>query len=256
MAALTSSLLFSQVTRYQLVFVLALRAAQSSKQSNSGRAELTLQQCPLCPGLTLYLPACSLIPCQGKPLCWVTVLVAKQSALVFNILQSACIGLAVSQGAHTHTHTHTDWGPTLLIPLALMREGYVDYVCWGLPVRRIWRRDNCLTWKRWKINHSLSPLSSARFHSNAVSHTITFHSHLHVGSDRRTVCLDCGAVSNLVWEPTFLFSNSRSTDVGPVSYKLRRVPLACRNRAGGHVDDEDMKRMKSRRQDLWSALHI
>lgn len=78
--------------------------------------------------------------------------------------------------------------------------------------------------ERWKINHSLSlSLSSARFHSNAVSHTITFHSHLHVGSDRRTVCLDCGAVSNLVWEPTFLFSNSRSTDVGPVSYKLRRV---------------------------------
>ena len=91
----------------------SLCTEQLKAQSNSGRAELTLQQCPLCPGLTLYLPACSLIPCQDKPLCWVTVLVAKQSALVFDILQSACIGLAVSQDtlSHTHTFTHTDWGP-------------------------------------------------------------------------------------------------------------------------------------------------
>lgn len=120
----------SWVTRYQLVFLLVQRAAESSKQSNSGRVELTLQQCPLCPGLTLYLPACSLIPCQDKPLCWVTVLVAKQSALVFNILQSACIGLAVSQGSLTHT---TVWGPTPYPISANERR-----VCWLCVLRATW----------------------------------------------------------------------------------------------------------------------
>lgn len=127
---LTSSSIFSHVTRHRSVILLVWRATGSEKQRSTDRPELTLQQCPLCPGLTLYLPACSLIPCQDKPLCWVSVLVAKQSALVFNILQSACIGLAVSQGTHTLT-----WG-LLLIPFALMREGYADYVRWGLPVIR------------------------------------------------------------------------------------------------------------------------
>lgn len=38
-----------------------------SRATVGERAELTLQQCPLCPVLTLYLPACPLISCQDKP---------------------------------------------------------------------------------------------------------------------------------------------------------------------------------------------
>lgn len=108
------------------MFLSVCTAAESSKQSDSGRESgaRPATMPPLSWANTVPTSRAFDFPAKTNHH-WVTVLVAKQSALVFNILQSACAALAVSQDSLTHTQL--SGGPLhIAIAVVLMREGYVD----------------------------------------------------------------------------------------------------------------------------------
>lgn len=95
--------------------------APPSPPPSSPPAPLQTSQCPLCAGLTVYLAASCVMPCQDKLLCWVKVLVAKQSVLVFNKPHWAWLSVKRAD--------------TQVYPISTNEKGAVPFdVLRGLPV--------------------------------------------------------------------------------------------------------------------------
>lgn len=150
--------------------------AELWKQSMVGEYRWSANNGSLCQGGTVppYLAACPLIGCQDKLLCWVTVLVAKQSALVFNIVESACIGLSVSQSSFSSlTHTRNCLGASAPYPISANKRR----VCWWCVLKATWGNEGATTdwpWLRKELLHLIFSFSSF----SDRRHRLTFHSHL------------------------------------------------------------------------------